>query len=240
MTDAVEALDQEIGPRAQQRFVVVLRGYDRIEVDEALTRISGRMAALGQELNRAKEDARAAAQARPQEPVAAEAQPEGGFGVRAERLLRLAQQEADDMRSGAARDAASVVEAARAEAERLRHEMEQELITRSAALDVETTSRLAAITDGEQRVAEQIAAGRRDADGQRAAVQQEAEQLRERTVRDIEQMRRAAEQEVVRARKGADAELERIRGLDARARHDLRQLADLIVSQLGQARATVD
>ena len=52
----------------------------------------------------------------------------GGFGVRAERLLRLAEIEAREMRAAAAADVAAMIAKAQAEAESHRHEVEQQLI----------------------------------------------------------------------------------------------------------------
>src|SRR5689334_16350999 len=78
------------------------------------------------------------------------AEPEGGFGMRAERLLRLAEAEARDMRAAAARDATALLERTQAEAETHRHEVEQELISRSAAFDRRSAERDATLTAREQ------------------------------------------------------------------------------------------
>ena len=65
----------------------------------------------------------------------------GGFGVRAERLLRLAETEAREMRGAAAADVAAMIAKAQAEAEAHRHEVEQQLIERSTALDRQARER---------------------------------------------------------------------------------------------------
>src|SRR5689334_23910075 len=59
----------------------------------------------------------------------------GGFGVRAERLLRLAEGEARQMRGAAAADVAALIAKAQAEADAHRHEVEHQLIERTTAMD---------------------------------------------------------------------------------------------------------
>ena len=75
----------------------------------------------------------------------------GGFGVRAERLLRLAETEAREMRQSAAADVAALIAKAQAEAEAHRHEVEQQLIDRSTELDRQAAARTASISAREQQ-----------------------------------------------------------------------------------------
>jgi cell division septum initiation protein DivIVA len=100
---------------------MVLRGYDRIEVDEYIEQLLAENAALRQELA-------SGAAARPApEPVVREEQPpqyydvdtpaEDSFGFRAEKLLRLAEREAAEMRTRATRDAEGLEATARRRAE---------------------------------------------------------------------------------------------------------------------------
>ena len=58
---------------------------------------------------------------------------EDSFGYRAEKLLRIAEQEAAEVRAHASRESAAIVEQARTEAEKHRHEVEQSLISRASA-----------------------------------------------------------------------------------------------------------
>ena len=130
----------------RSRFVVVLRGYDRIEVDEYVDAAEQEVARLIGELTRSDDRARRAEQRvealeRENRSVrakldaaasaAAPASPEG-FGARAERLLRLAEQEAASVRAEAAEEAVVLRQKAREDLERQRHEAEQALIARSA------------------------------------------------------------------------------------------------------------
>jgi DivIVA domain-containing protein len=102
-------------------FDMVLRGYDRIEVDEYIEQLLAENAQLRQELA-------SGATARPAaEPAVREEQApqhydvdtpaEDSFGFRAEKLLRLAEREAAEMRTRATRDAEGVEATARRRAE---------------------------------------------------------------------------------------------------------------------------
>jgi len=124
---------------------MVLRGYDRIEVDEYIAAVLEENAALRREL-----DARAAArpERRPEPAAAASPTPqhygvdtpaEDSFGFRAEKLLRLAERESAEMRTRATRDAEAAEAAARRrseeqlraaekEAERIRSSASQEAL----------------------------------------------------------------------------------------------------------------
>lgn len=106
-------------------FDMVLRGYDRIEVDEYIEKLLTENAALRREL-----ESSPAPQAAPTpRPAAAQQAPasssyydvdtpaEDSFGFRAEKLLRLAEREAAEMRTRATRDAEAAESSARRRAE---------------------------------------------------------------------------------------------------------------------------
>jgi len=99
---------------------MVLRGYDRIEVDEYIAGLLEENGALRREL-----EARAS---RPEPRPEQAAQPatqfydvdtpaEDSFGFRAEKLLRLAERESAEMRTRATREAEGVEAAARRRSE---------------------------------------------------------------------------------------------------------------------------
>jgi hypothetical protein len=113
---------------------MVLRGYDRVEVDQYIAELLRENAALRAELD-----------GRPAQPVAgpqptvaarepATAQPhydvetpaEDSFGFRAEKLLRLAEREAAEMRTRATRDAETVEANSRRRAEEQLHAAQRE------------------------------------------------------------------------------------------------------------------
>ena len=104
---------------------MVLRGYDRIEVDEYIAAVLEENAALRREL-----DARAAARPERRPEARGRAAPapapqhygvdtpaEDSFGFRAEKLLRLAERESAEMRTRATRDAEAAEAAARRRSE---------------------------------------------------------------------------------------------------------------------------
>ncbi len=102
-------------------FDVVLRGYDRRQVDERLRFLGAELAAAEQALGAAQERtadiedelARVRLEAGMREPAAPV------FGDRVERILRLAAEEAEEVRGRAAEEATTTVREARLEAQRL-------------------------------------------------------------------------------------------------------------------------
>ncbi len=146
---------------------MVLRGYDRIEVDEYIAALLEENGALRREM-----EARASRpEARP-EPAAQPATQsydvdtpaEDSFGFRAEKLLRLAERESAEMRTRATRDAEAVEAAARRrseeqlraaekEADEIRSTASQEAHTlkKQAAQEVSRLGALHRSTKGEVR-----------------------------------------------------------------------------------------
>jgi len=118
---------------------MVLRGYDRIEVDAYIEKLLEENSTLRRELDSGAARASAAAE-RSAEPPAAPGQApqqspqqydidtpaEDSFGFRAEKLLRLAEREAAEMRTRATRDAETVEAASRRRAEEQLRAAEQE------------------------------------------------------------------------------------------------------------------
>ena len=97
---------------------MVLRGYDRVEVDQYVRGLLEENAALRRDIETGRAVQRNGAGAlRPPSPTLrhydVDTPAEDSFGFRAEKLLRLAEQEATDMRTGATRDAEAVQAAAR-------------------------------------------------------------------------------------------------------------------------------
>jgi hypothetical protein len=102
---------------------MVLRGYDRVEVDQYLRGLLEENAALRRDLETGRAARRdGASAARPQASPTSrhddvDTPAEDSLGFRAEKLLRLAEQEAADMRTCATRDAEAMQAAARRRAE---------------------------------------------------------------------------------------------------------------------------
>ncbi|GAA4870973.1 hypothetical protein ACFQ34_12360 [Pseudonocardia benzenivorans] len=226
-------------------FPVAMRGYERRQVDEyvaGLVEKLGRMRteiAEGQrKLRLATEHAEATerelreARNRPAPEPAAPT--EEGFGFRAEKLLRMAEQEATELRANASREASGIVEKARTEAEQHRHEVEQSLISRASAMEQQAAQRASELQDREQQIADQLAAAREQADELHANAARAAERLRQESEAAAEETRKVAEQAARRREDKANQEVERLTAVQADVRAELSRLAGVLGKELGQ------
>jgi cell division septum initiation protein DivIVA len=224
------------------RFVTMMRGYDRIEVDEYVRdtrrtaqKLQAELAQSEEWRKRAEQHAESveremrAARSRPTPPA------EEGFGMRAERLLRIAEQEAAEIRSGSAREAAATLQQSRAEAERARHEAEQALIARSSRFDEQAAQRTAELQQREQQIAEQLEVARNEAEAVEAAARRAADQYRERMQADAEEVLARARSEAGQIRDQAAQELARLTGLQDNVRAELARLATLLTQESARA-----
>ncbi len=224
----------------RRRFVTVIRGYDRVEVDEYIDDLLAVVSTLRSsvaDIDRARREAEeklAAAERKAGEPAAA-TPPSDGFGVRAERLLRLAESEAAEIRAGAAAESSSVLERARADAEQRRHEAEQALIARSAQADQEAGRRSAALDEREGALKAQIDASRGEIEMLSRAAQREAERLREQAAREIEEQRAAAAQEAARMVEAAEKDVARLAAVRESTRQELSRIIEVVTSAAGHA-----
>jgi DivIVA domain-containing protein len=234
----------------RSRFGVVLRGYDRIEVDEYVGEVERQVAQLRSELVRSDDRLRRAEQRveaveRENRAVharldttatAAPAAPlSEGFGMRAERLLRLAEQEAAAVRAEAAEEAVQLRQQVREDVERQRHEAEQALIARSAQFDERTAQRTAELARREQQVAEQVAAARDEAEAVQSAAHRVADELRRRAEVESEEARARAAAEVAALREQAAQELDRITALQSGVRAELQRLSTRLGQEIARA-----
>jgi hypothetical protein len=246
--DPVAELDGEIGPKDWQRFVVVLRGYDRIETDECLGRVAATVASLRQELAQVQHDLADARRA--DEPAAGQhngkdeskapsvvAFDQAGYGMRAERLLRLAEQESAEMRANAARETAAMIEKARADAEHHRHQLEQGLIARAAAQDREAAERETHLQEREKYVADQLSSLSSRIDAVHQAAQRDAEHQRRRAVDEITAIRRAAEDDMARTRQQAGNDLDQVLHARDSALSELQHMVDTLAALIATRRA---
>jgi cell division septum initiation protein DivIVA len=218
------------------RFVTVVRGYDRIEVDEHMRATRREMAGLRAELVDC-EDRRWLAERRAdalegevgelRSQLTAHA-PDGGFGLRAERLLRLAEQEASEVRASASLEAATTLQEARAEAERHRHEVEQSLISRSATFDERAARRSGELQRWETQIAEQLAAAKAEAQAVEEAARRAADQYRERVEAEAGEIRARAATEALQSREHVALELVRLAELQDGVRAEIARLCALL------------
>ncbi|MCW0215198.1 MAG: hypothetical protein OJJ54_17720 [Pseudonocardia sp.] len=162
---------------------------------------------------------------------------EDGFGFRAEKLLRLAEQEAADARSRANKDAAQILEQARADAETHRHDVEQTLIARASLHEQQVAQRTAELKDREEQAAEQLSAARAEAEELRNAAARGADELRAEAEARATEIRDRAEEAAGRSREQATQELRRLRGLHDGVRSELSRLREMLGHELGDFRA---
>jgi hypothetical protein len=227
-------------PSGTGAFDVVRRGYDRDQVDSRLRELQERLAAA----ESARQAAEQHALATEDELRAARSKSQGdsastpeSFGFRAEKILRLAEHEAADVRSRAASEASSVIEQARADAERHRHEVEQSLIARAAELDQEAAKRGVALQEREQQAAATLAAAREEG----ARISDDAQRAADALVNDAkaraEELRHRTEQENRRRREAAEQELRRVNSLNEGVRGEMARLHKLLAGELDSERS---
>lgn len=221
----------------RRRFVTVIRGYDRIEVDEyvddllAVVTTLRTSAAEAEKARRTAEERVAAAERKAAETAGSQppaAAPAEGFGMRAERLLRLAENEAAEIRAGAAAESSAIVERARADAEQFRHESEQALITRSAQSDQEAARRTAALDEREGSLKAQVEAARGEIEMLTRAAQREADRLRDQARHEIEEKRAAAETAATRAVEAVEKDVARLNNLRESTRQELARIVEIV------------
>ena len=204
-----------------QPFDTVLRGYERRQVDDYVGRLKDEITQLKDDLAEAQRKRRLAnehAEATEREmrdlrAKSAHSEPrsvEDSFGYRAEKLLRIAEQEAAEVRTHASRESSAIIEQARTEAEKHRHEVEQSLIARAAVLEQQAAQRNAELQEREQQISDQLSAAREQADQLHAAAARTADRLRQeseaaaeeaklRAATDIQRQRDQAAQEIARS-----------------------------------------
>jgi cell division septum initiation protein DivIVA len=230
-------------------FATALRGYERNQVDDYLAQRDKELAGLRAEAadlraerdravaeaeNTGKELREARAKSAHLEPAAKE----DSFGFRAEKLLRIAEQEAAEIRSSASRESASIIEKARTEAEGHRHEVEQTLITRASLLEQQAAKRSAALQEREQQIADQLAAAREQAEQLQDNARRVADRLREESEEAAELTRQRAEVDARRRLDEATKEISRLSALQSDVRTELAQLGQLIATELAASRST--
>ena len=230
-----------------QQFDTVLRGYERRQVDEYVSRAKDEIAKLKDELTeserkRRQADEHAEATERELRDVrakSAHAEPravEDSFGYRAEKLLRIAEQEAAEVRAHASRESAAIVEQARTEAEKHRHEVEQSLISRASVLEQQAAQRNSELQEREQQIAEQLSAAREQADQLHAAAVRTADRLRQESEAAAEEAKLRVAADIQRQRDQATQEITRLDKLQSDVRSELARLNEVLSTELAAKR----
>jgi hypothetical protein len=231
----------------QQQFDTVLRGYERRQVDEFVVERNKELAWLKMELAEAHRQRRLAtehaegteAEMRDLRASSAHSEPaaiEDSFGYRAEKLLRMAEQEAAEVRTQASRESAGIIEQARTEAEKHRHEVEQSLIARASLLEQQAAQRTAELQEREQQISDQLSAAREQADQLHAAAVRAADRLQEESVAAADETKLRAETAAKRQLDQAAQEIARLSALQTDVRSELGRLAQMLSNELSGAR----
>lgn len=195
-------------------FDTVLRGYDRRQVDERLSFLRAELTAAEEGLRASQQRTSALEseleQARTKLTQRSDTDMENSFGFRVERILRLAEAEAKQVRTRADTEAAELTKQAAADIEARRQQVEQELATRIQAAERDVGEREAAVSQRERQVEADAATSRREADQLRATARSEAEALRKDTRAEVEQLRSDARTEADRTLASAKSEAEKL------------------------------
>lgn len=238
-------------------FTVVLRGYDRGEVDTRLAELDHRihdeirradaaeqsLSAARAQVRRLQEQLENDSAARAGEERRAE---EAGFGRRVERVLQAAEQEAAELRERAADEAAEIVERARREAEDRRSRTEEALLGRAATLDREFSSRSSTLDDREHdadRRERDLAERERTVSDRLSGVHTEAERILADARSDAEQtlstaraeaaaLLRDAEQGAGERRSAVVRDVERLAALRDDVRDELTRVQRTLAEEL--------
>jgi cell division septum initiation protein DivIVA len=194
-------------------FDTVLRGYDRRQVDERLSFLRAELAAAEDGLRTSQQRSSSLEgeleQARTKLTQRSDTDMENSFGFRVERILRLAEAEAKQVRTRADNEATELMKQAAADAEERRQQVEQELETRIELAERDVGEREAAVSQRERQVEADAAAFRREADQLRATARSEVEAMRKEARIEVEELRSNARTEADRMLAVAKAEAEK-------------------------------
>jgi cell division septum initiation protein DivIVA len=235
-------------PPREEPFPSALRGYDRRQVDSKIAALESDLATAARErkhaVDRLSAESERADQAESKltEALArideldrsAAGDQTGGFGQRAERLLRMAENEATEARAAAAKEAAAILEDARGEAETHRHAVEQELITKAAQQDQEASRRAGALQEREQEIANERTAARQETDEMRESARREVERMLQDAEAKAADVRRQADKFAEQQRDGAAREVERLTGMRHGVRAELSRLHQYLGTELSE------
>ncbi len=242
----IQTTDEKMSGSDTTEFEVTRRGYDRQQVDDRLQTIRGQLAAAeqarqdeGQRATQAEDELRSALnkmkKLERQIDESQRATAQDGFGFRVEKVLRLAEQEAAEVRSKAAREASALLERAKADAEKHRHDVEQSLIARAAKLDQEATQRQVELDGRERQIRDQLAASRDEAEQVRFTAKREADQLAQAARAKAEEIQARAEQAIRQERENAEQELHRLRTIYDGVRDEMARMHEVLTVELGHA-----
>src|SRR5919106_530290 len=219
-------------------FTIVLRGYERTQVDMFIERLQARIDELTTTAAKAKTgttDARdrinelerkVAEQAKQLEE---RAQPTlSGLGTRVEQLLRLAEEQAKEHRGESKREAEKLIAAAHLESKEVVEK------ARAVATAVKTAAEreAKATRDSAEREANELrASAKREAEALRAEAERETSQLRSVTDHEVAEHRATAEREIATIRATAEREIIELRNVASREAEEKRAAASKLLTK---------
>jgi len=222
-------------------FATVRKGYDPAAVDAHLAlyaeSVSALYAALADSERRRAMAEQHAVAVEEEIRVVRSGVTESGFGARAERMLRLAESEAEQIRSAARRTVAEITERARSEGERHRHDVRQQLIAETARAEEQAGRRAAELQEREAALDALLEQAHAEADAVRAAADRAAHARRAAAQTEVDELRRRGADELGQTRAQAEREPGRLRELQGIARNELTRLVATIHAELS-ARST--
>ena len=213
-------------------FEVVWRGYDRDQVEH---HVRGLLLQLEAERHRVEVTERNLRRA--ENDLANSRQSTGAdesrsFGHRVEKILRMAELEAGEIRRKAADEAGALMEKARVEAESYRHDAERQMIIRASNLDQEAARRSAVIQEREAEVAAELAAAKQRSDEMRSDAEREAERVRKHADALAQETRAQAEKTAQEQRDLAAREVNHLAKVQEESRSAIRRLHEMLAAEL--------
>jgi hypothetical protein len=242
---SVEHSDSPTSP--SPAFDMVLRGYHRDQVDDRVAHLSAEISRLKDEIaevrrtsqstsERTESTERELHELRATSEQSEQRSLEDSFGYRAEKLLYSAERDAAEMRSNASQESAAIIEQARTDAERHRHEVEQSLIARAAVLERQAAQRAAELLDREQQISDQLSVAREQAGQLHASATRTADRLRQESEAAAEEARVRAAADLQRQRNQAEQEIARLEKVRVDVRAEIARLTDMLANELGPSR----
>ena len=235
--------DQGGVPAHGPRFEVMLRGYDRAAVDAHLAsrlheaeELRAALADAERRVDRAVRRAEAAEAESADRARVAAAEPapaDTGFGSRAEKILRLAEREAAEVRSRATAESTAILDAARSEAEQHRHDVERQLISRVSRAEQAAAQLEAELHERDEQMTRKLDADREEARRVQDSAMRAADVLRAAAEAEAEEIRLTARAEAEHAREQSRQDLARLGGLRNDVRVELDRIVRLLHSEAG-------
>lgn len=213
-------------------FEVVWRGYDRDQVEHHMRALQQHLEEEHHRAEQAERELRRVENDLANSRQTATGEESQSFGHRVEKILRMAELEAGEIRRKATDEASALMEKARVEAETYRHDAERQMIIRASNLDQEAARRNALIQEREAEVAAELAAAKQRAEETRSDAEREAERVRKHAEALAEEIRTKAEKAAQEQRDHAAREVGHLEKVQEEARSAIRRLHEMLASEL--------